>query len=233
MGKNPTIFGWYLPRISMGGFFHGRAVRFNGGLSTYRLGKDPDVRNCVARSLLAIYRSSVSETPPKSSALGIQRHLGWWLFCFFECQRCREVFFFSFNEGFLLFFWGWTNLERTFLLFGGVEGTFFWIARFGLWLANSRRFFAVKNHHNRKNPKHSKVMHTVKQFENSGWKSVSPIVHRRICTSKKLRWNPKWWGGLYIDASSLGPRDYLSGSRPYVFRQGEWIRLPGYEVVGV
>ena len=60
------------------------------------------MRNCVARSLLAIYRSSVSETPPKSSALGIQRRGnglrlgafwdvevfdamavdGWWLFCF-------------------------------------------------------------------------------------------------------------------------------------------------------
>jgi len=37
--------------------------------------EDPDVRNCVARSLLAIYRSSVSETPPKSSALGIQRRV--------------------------------------------------------------------------------------------------------------------------------------------------------------
>ena len=35
--------------------------------------QDPDVRSCVARSLLAIYRSSVSETPPKSAALGIER----------------------------------------------------------------------------------------------------------------------------------------------------------------
>eukprot|EP00438_Fugacium_kawagutii_P033051 Skav225220 [mRNA] locus=scaffold4555:153576:156900:- [translate_table: standard] len=35
--------------------------------------KDPDVRSCVARALLAIYRSSVSETPPKSCALGIER----------------------------------------------------------------------------------------------------------------------------------------------------------------
>jgi len=37
--------------------------------------EDPDVRSCVARSLLAIYRSSLSETPPKSAALGIERRV--------------------------------------------------------------------------------------------------------------------------------------------------------------
>jgi hypothetical protein len=39
--------------------------------------QDPDVRSCLARSLLAIYRSSLSETPPKSAALGIERPGHW------------------------------------------------------------------------------------------------------------------------------------------------------------
>ncbi|OLP77756.1 hypothetical protein AK812_SmicGene42148 [Symbiodinium microadriaticum] len=37
--------------------------------------EDPDVRICVARSLLAMHRASVSEAPPKSRALNIVRRV--------------------------------------------------------------------------------------------------------------------------------------------------------------
>ena len=184
MGKNPTIFGWYIyPGFSMGEIFSWPIyiyVRFNGGLSYTHLSpregpRCAQLRGAVLAGHLSLFgvRNAAEEFGLRDSEAPWVR----WMFCFSNVKDAGKksmMFFFwlfgsmwiydgswcffSFHEGFFFFWGGLNELERTFLLFGGVEGISFWIARLGCELVNSRRVFAVKNHHSRKNPKHSKVI---------------------------------------------------------------------------